>query len=86
MGRSGQGGGWLGAHGSQIIDQVRVTLGEFASVSASLPNVSEPARLLGRGRLRRPLHHASGAVGTLQSTSGDWGPPIMVTRVVGSGR
>src|SRR5207237_6122142 len=24
-----QGGGWLGAHGSQVIDQVRVTLGEF---------------------------------------------------------
>ena len=26
----------------------------------------------------------SGAVGTLQSTSGDWGPPIVITRVVGS--
>ena len=24
-----QGGGWLGAHGSQVIDQIRVTLGEF---------------------------------------------------------
>jgi predicted dehydrogenase len=27
----------------------------------------------------------SGAVGTLQSTSGDWGPPIMITRVSGTG-
>ncbi|MCG8588213.1 MAG: Gfo/Idh/MocA family oxidoreductase, partial [Proteobacteria bacterium] len=26
-----QGGGWLGAHGSQVIDQVRFTLGEFAA-------------------------------------------------------
>jgi|GEM_PF-3459382 len=26
----------------------------------------------------------SGAVGVLQSTSGDWGPPIILTRVVGS--
>jgi predicted dehydrogenase len=26
----------------------------------------------------------SGAVGVLQSTSGDWGPPLVITRVVGS--
>ena len=30
------GGGWLGAHGSQLIDQIRATSGEFAGVSASL--------------------------------------------------
>ncbi len=35
-----QGGGWLGAHGSQLIDQLRVTLGEFESVSASLPHIA----------------------------------------------
>jgi predicted dehydrogenase len=34
------GGGWLGASGSHIVDQVRVTLGEFASLSAALPIVS----------------------------------------------
>ena len=39
----GQGGGWLGAHGSQLIDQIRVTLGEFESVAASLPHVAGPA-------------------------------------------
>ncbi len=37
---AGQGGGWLGAHGSQVIDQIRVTLGEFASVSASAVDVA----------------------------------------------
>ena len=26
----------------------------------------------------------SGAVGTLQSTAGDWGPPVVITRVMGS--
>ena len=33
------GGGWLGASGSHIVDQVRATLGDFASVSAVLPIV-----------------------------------------------
>jgi predicted dehydrogenase len=78
-----QGGGWLGAHGSQVIDQLRVTLGEFEAVSASLPHVAERGMsaedaFVVHFRLR------SGAVGTLQSTSGDWGPPIMITRVTGS--
>src|SRR5262249_35954369 len=31
------GGGWLGAQGSHIIDQVRSSLGEFASLNATLP-------------------------------------------------
>ena len=78
-----QGGGWLGAHGSQLIDQIRVTLGEFESVAASLPHVA------GRGMTAEDgfvvhFRMASGAVGTLQSTSGDLGPPIVITRVVGS--
>ncbi len=78
-----QGGGWLGAHGSQVIDQLRVTLGEFDAVSASLPKIarsewSAEDAFLVHFRMR------SGAVGVLQSTSGDWGPPIVITRVVGS--
>jgi predicted dehydrogenase len=35
-----RGGGFLGAWGSHLIDQVRVTLGEFASVSARLQTLS----------------------------------------------
>ena len=35
-----EGGGWLGAHGSHVIDQVRTTLGEIARVSASLQTLS----------------------------------------------
>jgi predicted dehydrogenase len=34
-----QGGGWLHAHGSQVIDQIRFTLGDFAAVSANLTHV-----------------------------------------------
>jgi predicted dehydrogenase len=79
-----QGGGWLGAHGSQLIDQLRVTLGEFESVSASLPRVADRGMSADDAFVVH-FRMRSGAVGTLQSTSGDLGPPIIVTRVVGSG-
>ena len=77
------GGGWLGAHGSQVIDQIRATLGEFASVSASLVHVVDRAMTAEDGfvvhfRLR------SGLAGVMQSTPSDWGPPIIETRVIGS--
>lgn len=80
-----EGGGWLGAHGSQVIDQIRVTLGEFVSVSASLPKVSGRPDLSAEDGFVVHFTMQSGAVGTLQSTSGDWGPPIMETRVSGPG-
>jgi predicted dehydrogenase len=79
-----EGGGWLGAHGSQVIDQIRVTLGEFASVSVSLPHVSGRPDLLAEDGFVVHFIMQSGVVGTLQSTSGDWGPPIMVTRLSGT--
>jgi predicted dehydrogenase len=79
-----QGGGWLGAHGSQLIDQLRVTLGEFESVSASLPRVADRGMSADDAFVVH-FRMRSCAVGTLQSTSGDLGPPIIVTRVVGSG-
>jgi predicted dehydrogenase len=78
-----QGGGWLGAHGSQVIDQIRVTLGEFESVSASLPHVAESVMSAEDGFVVH-FRMRSGAVGMMQSTSGDWGPPIVVTRIIGS--
>ena len=37
---AGQGGGWLGAHGTHVIDQVRVTMGEIDSVTATLSTLS----------------------------------------------
>jgi predicted dehydrogenase len=79
-----QGGGWLGAHGSQVLDQIRVTLGDFATVSASLPHVAGRADLSAEDGFVVHFTMRSGAVGTLQSTSGDWGPPIMITRVSGT--
>src|SRR5690606_25385006 len=36
-----EGGGWLGAHGSHVIDQIRTTMGEIVGVSASLQRLSD---------------------------------------------
>ncbi len=73
----------MGAHGSQIIDQIRVTLGEFESVCASLPHVAE-RDMTAEDAFVVHFRMQPGAVGTLQSTCGDWGPPIVITRVAGS--
>jgi predicted dehydrogenase len=78
-----QGGGWLGAHGSQIIDQVRVTAGEFVSVDASLPTLAGPP-MSAENAFVVHFELDSGAVGVLMSSAADWGPPIIETRVAGS--
>jgi predicted dehydrogenase len=80
---TGSGGGWLGAHGSQVIDQLRVTLGEFDGVSASLPLVADRA-MSAEDTFVVHFRMRSGCVGVLQSSAGDWGPPIIETRITGS--
>jgi predicted dehydrogenase len=80
---AGQGGGWLGAHGSQVIDQIRVTLGEFETVTASLVRLAGRRTTADDGfvvhfRLR------SGVAGVMQSTAADRGPMLIETRVIGS--
>jgi len=78
-----RGGGWLGAHASHGIDQVRSTLGEFAGVSAGLPSVTvrdwtaEDSYLV-HFRLR------NGTEGVLQSSAADRGPLVMLTRFIGT--
>lgn len=77
------GGGWLGAHGSHLVDQIRFWLGDFESVSAMLPTVSarqggaEDSYVL-RFRLK------NGVEGVLQQTAGAWGPPAELVRVAGT--
>jgi predicted dehydrogenase len=78
-----QGGGWLGAQASHDIDQIRTALGEFATVSASLPRVvdrdwSAEDAFLVHFRLR------NGCAGVMQSVASDRGPMLFTTRVVGT--
>jgi predicted dehydrogenase len=78
-----QGGGWLGAHASHVIDQVRQTLGEFEGLSAGLSSVVE------RGWTAEDtytVHFTTrrGVQGVLQGTASDRGPLVMMNRIVGS--
>jgi len=78
-----EGGGWLGAMGSHVFDQLRVWLGEFASVSASLSTLTAT-----RGPVDDSftVHFQTkdGAEGVIQSSAGTYGPMLDVTRVSGS--
>ncbi len=77
-----QGGGWLGAHGSQLIDQIRATLGDFDGVSATLVQVVDRAVTADDGFVVH-FRMCNGCVGTLQSTAADRGV-VVETRVTGS--
>jgi predicted dehydrogenase len=79
----GEGGGWLGALGSHVVDQLRSWVGEFESVSASLTSVTAtrgPAddSFIVRFRMKNGLE------GVIQSSAGTWGPPLDIARVSGS--
>jgi predicted dehydrogenase len=78
-----QGGGWLGAHGSHVIDQIRVTLGEFSGVSATLANVA-PRSMSAEDSYMVHFRLASGVEGVMASSAAAWGQPLVVARVVGS--
>ncbi len=77
------GGGWLGAYASHIIDQVRCTLGEITGLSASLFLVSD-RDWSAEDSYSIHFRTANGCDGILQSTAGAWGPMLIGTRFAGS--
>ncbi|MFA7603555.1 MAG: Gfo/Idh/MocA family oxidoreductase [Novosphingobium sp.] len=78
-----EGGGWLGASASHLVDFIRQLLGEFESVSASLSNVA-----LTRGDVEDSFavrfRLKNGLEGTMQQSSGSFGPLVEMNRVAGS--
>ena len=76
-------GGWMWAHGSQLIDQIRVTLGEFDGVSAHLVHVVDRPAVSADDGFVVHFRMRNGTVGVMQSTAGDWGV-LVETRVTGS--
>ena len=78
------GGGWLGASGSHVVDQIRVWLGEFAEVSAELGLVSDRGGEAAEDSFTVRFRLHSGLHGTLQQTAAAWGPYAGITRVAGT--
>jgi predicted dehydrogenase len=76
-----QGGGWLGASGSHVVDQLRTWLGEVASVSAALTTVSTRTDGADDTFVVR-VAMRSGAHGTLHQTAASWTPGVMGVSIV----
>lgn len=83
-GRAEDGGGWLGAHATHWIDQIRDTLGEFAGVGAGLPLVADRPGQSAEDTFNIRFRTVTGVEGSLQSSAGVYGPPLMITRVAGT--
>jgi predicted dehydrogenase len=78
-----EGGGWLGAHASHVVDNVRDTFGEFEGVSASLSNTSDRDMTADDG-FSIMFRTRSGVEGIMQSSAGTWGPPVILRRYSGT--
>jgi predicted dehydrogenase len=78
------GGGWLGAAGSHLIDQVRSALGEFSALSASLDRLSQRPSMTADDTYTIHFRLAGGCSGVLQGSSAAAGPPASFTRITGS--
>jgi len=81
--RSEQHGGWLGAHASHVVDQVRSSLGEFTGLSAALPSVIERDWTAEDSYSIRATT-SSGCEVLIQASAADRGPILIVTRVAGT--
>jgi predicted dehydrogenase len=79
-----RGGGWLGASGSHLVDQLRVCLGEVDAVAAALSMVSARAPAMAEDSFTVTARMRSGAVAMLQQTAAARGPLVSVTRVAGT--
>jgi predicted dehydrogenase len=78
-----QGGGWLGAGGSHLIDQIRAWLGDFATLSANLMLVSDrKADCEDSYSMRFKL--TKGVEGSMQQSAGAWGPMATMWRCAGT--
>ena len=77
------GGGWLGAGGSHLLDQIRAWLGEFHSLSASLMVVSDRHDVADDSYSLR-FRMKNGVEGSMQQSGGAWGAPTTMWRCAGS--
>jgi predicted dehydrogenase len=78
-----RGGGWLGASGSHIVDQVRTWFGEVDRVSATLPTVARRDGAEDSFVVRMTMR--TGAEVVIQQTAASWAPGVIgLTVVAGS--
>src|SRR5947208_666931 len=74
-----QGGGWLGAQGTHVIDQIRTTVGEITRVSATLSTFS-PRPMTSDDTYTVQFDTDNGATGVLHSSSAIGGQFLVATK------
>lgn len=77
------GGGWLGAFASHVIDQLQVTLGRFTGVMASLQLLADRSWSV-EDTYTIQFRTERGATGVMQSSAAAWGAPLISSRIYGS--
>ena len=80
-----EGGGWLGAYGSHIIDQIRTTLGEFAGLSASLQTLAPRPAMTSDDTYTVHFRLTNGCTGVMTSSCASGGQFVVATKVTGTG-
>jgi predicted dehydrogenase len=79
-----QGGGWLGAQASHVVDHITAMLGPIEGVSAALPRIVDRPGWTAEDAYSVRFRTVTGVDGVLQSTAADRGPFLVDNRVVGS--
>jgi predicted dehydrogenase len=79
-----RGGGFLGAWGSHLVDQVRVTLGEFASVSARLQTLSGKPGMSADDTFAAQFRLVNGLEGVFVESMAAPGDMFGIVRISGS--
>ncbi len=67
-GDADQGGGWLGAYGSHVVDQIRTTMGEIVAVSASLHTLAPRPAMTADDTFTVHFDLENGATGIMHSS------------------
>ncbi len=83
--QASEGGGWLGAYGSHIIDQIRTTLGEFAGLSASLQTLAPRPHMTSDDTYTVHFRLTNGCTGVMTSSCASGGQFVAATKITGSG-
>jgi predicted dehydrogenase len=78
-----EGGGWLGAYGSHIVDQVRSTLGEIVGVSATVECIADRPGMTADDTYTVHARLANGAAIVMHSSCAARGQFVATTKIVG---
>jgi predicted dehydrogenase len=80
-----EGGGWLGAYGSHVVDQVRLTMGEIVGVSASLQRLADRPDMTADDTYSAHFRLDSGATVLMHGSCAARGSFLATTKILGSG-